>query len=73
MVKTTVYLPEDLKYALGRVAAARGESEAELIRVAVRSLVDAEPRPKPRGGLFNSGSGGLADRVDEALAGFGED
>lgn len=52
MVKTTVYLPEDLKYALGRVAAARGESEAEVIRVALQSLVDAEPRPRPRGGII---------------------
>jgi predicted DNA-binding protein len=34
MKKTTVYLPEDLKSALGRVAAQKGRSEAELIREA---------------------------------------
>lgn len=71
MVKTTVYLPEDLKYALGRVAASRGESEAEVIRVALRSLVDAEPRPRPRGGLFHGG-GNLARNVDELLKGDAE-
>jgi predicted transcriptional regulator len=73
MVKTTVYLPEDLKYALSRVAEARGESEAELIRVAVRSLVESEPRPKPRAGIINSGVGELARNVDEMLSGFGQD
>jgi uncharacterized protein len=30
MKKTTVYLPEDLKSALGRLATERGRSEAEL-------------------------------------------
>ena len=68
MVKTTVYLPEDLKFALGRVAAARGQSEAELIRVAVQSLVDAEPRPRPRGGIV-SGPGNIARNVDVLLEG----
>jgi hypothetical protein len=28
-------------------------------------------RPRPRGGLFDSGDGSLSDRVDELLAGFG--
>ena len=77
MVKTTVYLPEDLKYALSRVAAARGESEAEVIRIAIQSLVAAEPRPRPRGGLIQ-GPGNIAENVDELLKddaehpGFGE-
>ncbi|MBA2691089.1 MAG: ribbon-helix-helix protein, CopG family, partial [Rubrobacter sp.] len=34
MKKTTVYLPEDLKSSLGRIAKDRGLSEAELIREA---------------------------------------
>jgi predicted DNA-binding protein len=55
MKKTTVYLPEDLKSALGRIAAERGRSEAELIREVVRGLVrDFEP-PRPRLPLFSSG------------------
>jgi hypothetical protein len=72
MKKTTVYLTEDLKSALGRIAVQRGRSEAELIREAVRELVrDSEP-PRPRLPLFSSGDLTLAERVDEELAGFGE-
>ncbi len=73
MVKTTVYIPEDLKYALSRVADARGESEAEVIRIAIKSLVEAEPKPKPRGGIIRGNGVSLARRVDEELAGFGAD
>jgi hypothetical protein len=36
MKKTTVYLLEDPKEALGRAAVARDKSEAELIREATR-------------------------------------
>jgi len=72
MKKTTVYLPEDLKSALGRIAAQRGSSEAELIREAVRGLVqDSEP-PRPRLPLFSSGDSTLARRFEEELRGFGE-
>jgi hypothetical protein len=72
MKKTTVYLPEDLKSALGRIAAQRGRSEAELIREAVGELVkDSEP-PRPRLPLFSSDDPTLAERVDEELRGFGE-
>ena len=38
MQKSTVYIPEDVKRALGQMAAARGVSEAELIREALRTL-----------------------------------
>ncbi len=71
MQKTTVYLPEDLKRTLGRVAAARGCSEAELIREAIRSLAQAAAPPRPRLPLFRSGKSRLAERVDQALDGFG--
>jgi Ribbon-helix-helix protein, copG family len=72
MKKTTVYLPEDLKSALGRVAKERGRSEAELIREAVRELVQSSEPPRPRLPLFSSGDPTLAERVDKELAGFGE-
>jgi hypothetical protein len=72
MQKTTVYIPEDVKQALSRVAAARGVSEAELIREALRLLTAEATPPKPRLPLFKSGKPGLAERVDEALEGFGE-
>lgn len=72
MRKTTVYLPDDLKRELERVAAARGCSEAELIREAVRTLTQQNVSPPPRLPLFNSGKRDLAERVDQALAGFGQ-
>jgi plasmid stability protein len=72
MKKTTVYLPEDLKSALGRVAAQRGRSEAELIREAIRGLVQASEPPRPRLPLFSSGDPTLARRFEEELRGFGE-
>jgi len=72
MQKTTVYLPDELKKALGRAAAARGVSEAELIREALRTLTSPAVPPRPRLPLFKSGKPRLAEGVDEALAGFGE-
>ncbi len=72
MQKTTVYLPKDLKQALGQVAEARGLSEAELIREALRALTAQAIPPRPRLPLFKSGKPDLAEMVDEALAGFGE-
>ena len=74
MVKTTVYLPEDLKRRLERVAAARGLSEAELIRDGISRIVDEEEVPEPRIPLFISDDPTLSERVDEILAeGFGRD
>ncbi len=70
MVKTTLYLPDDLKAALTKESARRGESEAELIRAALRREL-SNTRPRPRGALF-SGSEPIAERVDELLGGFGE-
>jgi hypothetical protein len=73
MHKTTVYIPEDLKRALTQIAAARQLSEAELIREALLALAArSAPRPRPRAPLFESGKTNLAERADEALAGFGE-
>ncbi len=72
MKKTTIYLPDDLKAALGRVAVERGQSEAELVRKAVEDLVRSLERPRPRLPLFHSNDPTLAERVDEELRGFGE-
>jgi hypothetical protein len=71
MQKTTLYLPEDLKRELERVAGAHACSEAEVIREALRAFV-ADARPAPRLPLFASGQPGLAARADDLLAGFGE-
>ena len=72
MEKTTVYLPDNLKHALERAAEARGCSEAELIREAIRTVTNDVAPPRPRLPLFKSGKRGLAERIDRALAGFGE-
>jgi hypothetical protein len=68
MLRTTVYLPEDLKAAVTREAKRCGIPEAELIRRAIQAAVD---RPKPTGGLFAS-SEPIASRTDDLLAGFGQ-
>jgi predicted transcriptional regulator len=65
--KTTIYLPDDLKSAIEREARRRRCSEAQVIRDAVAQAVG---RPSPRPGLIAGEA--FAERVDEALAGFGE-
>ena len=74
MVKTTLYLPEELKSAIERLAAEREVSEASLVREALAEKVAREARPRPRVPLFSQGLGDptLAARVDELLAGFGD-
>jgi hypothetical protein len=71
MFKTTIYLPEELKRRLSQLARSRGRSEASLIREALERLAGAES-PRPKTPLFSSHDPHLAERVDEALRGFGE-
>jgi metal-responsive CopG/Arc/MetJ family transcriptional regulator len=70
MDKTTIYLPEELKSRIRRIARQRGVSEAEVIRESIRSAVGDE-RPRPHGGLFASGAP-IAREADDHLTGFGE-
>jgi Arc/MetJ-type ribon-helix-helix transcriptional regulator len=72
MHKTTIYLPEELKHAMARLAQARGISEAELMREALQALTKSATPPRPRLPLFKSGLPGLADNVEDALEGFGQ-
>ena len=72
MQKTTLYVPEELKRALAQIAGLRGCSEAELIREALRDLTARAAPPQPRLPLFKSGKPRLAERINDALAGFGE-
>ncbi len=69
-MKTTLYLPDDLKGALEVEARRRGVSEAEVVRDALRQALTSRPA-RPKGG-FIRGREPIADRVDELLAdGFG--
>ena len=65
-----MYLPDDLKSQLKRMARLRGVSEATVLRDAIRAAVNDE-RPRARGGLF-TGSESIAERAEELLEGFGE-
>jgi hypothetical protein len=58
MRKTTVYLPDDIKENLARLAAETGRSEAELIRQALIMLIASAPRPRPNGRLSTAAPGG---------------
>lgn len=71
MHKTTLYLPEDLKRAIERAAAAGVCSEAEIVREALRRFTEGQG-VRPRLPLFTSGQPGLAEQADDLLAGFGE-
>jgi hypothetical protein len=67
MVKTTVYLSEEVKAALDREAARTRTSEAELIRTAVARLLGLTGRPRPRFGQFR-GEPITVEQMDDALA-----
>lgn len=71
MVKTTVYLPDELKGALKRLAEQRQCSEADLLREAVARLTGAAEAPAPRLPLFRAAGSSMAEDIDRALEGFG--
>ena len=73
MIKTTVYLTEDLKASLARMAEEQQRSEAELIREAIQSIVSARDKRRPKIPLTPRGLGDstVAERVDDHLDGFG--
>jgi hypothetical protein len=67
MVKTTVYLPDELEVRLDAEAAATGMSKAELIRRGIAMLLDASDRPRNDAPLpiFRSGRSRDADEMRE--------
>ena len=72
MRKTTLYLPDDLKAELERIAQETGRSEADVIREGIRLALAHYPPPPPTIPIFVSDDPHFAERVDEYLAGFGE-
>lgn len=65
--KTTIYFPDEMKFAIEREAKMRNCSEAQVIRDAVSEAIS---KPKPNPGIFSCEP--IADKVDEMLEGFGE-
>jgi len=70
MVKTSVYLPEELKDQLSAASRASGESEATIIRSALEQWLAGmlRPRSSPHWGTIGFADPDLADKVDEVLA-----
>ncbi|MBM7515873.1 CopG family transcriptional regulator [Nocardioides nitrophenolicus] len=75
MVRTTIYLPEDLKAALEARAAAEGRTEADVIREALTEKLRGRGRTarEMRFGLYDSGASSTSTDVDQILSdtGFG--
>ncbi|WP_052583763.1 ribbon-helix-helix domain-containing protein [Saccharomonospora iraqiensis] len=69
MVKTTVYIPDDLEVRLDAEAAATGTSKAELIRRGITMVLETSERPRKKRPLpvFNSGSTMTSDEMDEEI------
>ncbi|MDT0203312.1 CopG family transcriptional regulator [Nocardioides sp. AE5] len=75
MVRTTIYLPDDLKAALEARAEADGRTESDIIREALAEKLRGPGKTARdmRFGLFDSGTSTTSTDVDEVLAetGFG--
>jgi len=68
-IKTSVYLPDELKRDLAQLAAESGDSEATLIRAAIGELLrQRRGTAPPTLPLFRSTGPGIAGRVDRLLA-----
>ncbi|MFB8025770.1 ribbon-helix-helix protein, CopG family [Streptomyces sp. NPDC056465] len=69
MIKTTVYLPEELEVRLDAEASATGVSKAELIRRGIALVLDNAERPKRSDKLpvFDSGRPLTPEAMDDAV------
>ena len=76
LLRTQIYLPDDLSAALDRLAHNRGISRAELLRQAAREPLEREEAPDEDPilgivGLGNAGPGCVSEDHDQFLAGPG--
>ncbi|MBL1289369.1 ribbon-helix-helix domain-containing protein [Streptomyces sp. For3] len=69
MIKTTVYLPEELEARLDAESSATGVSKAELIRRGIAMVLDDAERPKRSRKLpvFDSGRPLTPEAMDDAV------
>jgi hypothetical protein len=72
MFKTTVYLSDELKAGLNRIAAETRRSEADIIREGIRLAIAQHTPPAPTIPIFVNEDPHFAQQVDEHLPGFGE-
>ena len=72
MVKTTLYLPPELKRRVEQVAHSEGRSEADVIREVLSEGLQRRARPLPTFGFVNSGDPDWAATADQDIDGFGE-
>lgn len=72
--KTTIYLPDEMKAEIEKIASAENRSEADVIRDAILQRIAARTPPAPRIPLFETelADPTVAERVEELLEGFGE-
>lgn len=75
MVRTTIYLPDEMKRDLAARARAEGRTESDIIRESLAATLRGLGRTAKdlRFGMFDSGHADTSARVDEVLAetGFG--
>ena len=71
MVKTSVYLPDELKDRLSAASRLSGDSEATIIRSALEQWLTTmlQPQASAHWGTVDFADEELADHVDELLAG----
>lgn len=68
MVKTTVYLEDDIALKVRQIATAAGRSQAEVIREALRAYTQEIERPRPKGiGKYRSGRSDVSENAEEIL------
>jgi hypothetical protein len=68
MIKTTVYLHNDLAVTLRQMAISQGRTQAELIRDALETYTKSNTKPISRGfGKYSSGETDVSDRAGEIL------
>jgi hypothetical protein len=71
-MKTTLYLPEELKRLVAKEAGRRGTSEAQVIREAIATAAAGFERPKPQGGFIEGEWEPVDWNSDDWLDGFGQ-
>jgi Arc/MetJ-type ribon-helix-helix transcriptional regulator len=71
MKKSSVYLDDELRADVARVARLTGRSQSDLIRDGLRLVVQQNTEPRPRLTVSFHG-GGLRERMDGLMEDFGQ-